>query len=72
MLLRKVFPEQRIDFTRYDVKVEEPVFGSTRNWTLYGEINQKRTRQQDEPVCVDQLTDIQKEVICSYYPEGFD
>ena len=39
-----------IDFTRYDVKVEEPVSGSTRNWTLYGEINQKRTRQQDEPV----------------------
>ncbi|GCB33371.1 DUF3863 domain-containing protein [Bacteroides faecalis] len=61
-----------IDFTRYDVKVEEPVSGSTRNWTLYGEINQKRTRQQDEPVCVDQLTDIQKEVICSYYPEVFD
>lgn len=61
-----------IDFTRYDVKVEEPVSGSTRNWTLYGEINQKRTRQQDEPICVDQLTDIQKEVICSYYPEVFD
>lgn len=61
-----------IDFTRYDVKVEEPVSGSTRNWTLYGEINQKRTRQQDEPVCVDQLTDIQKKVIRSYYPEVFD
>ena len=61
-----------IDFTRYDVKAEEPVSGSTRNWTLYGDINQKRTRQQDEPVCVDQLTDIQKEVICSYYPEVFD
>lgn len=61
-----------IDFTRYDVKAEEPISGSTRNWTLYGEINQKRTRQQDEPVCIDQLTDIQKEVICSYYPEIFD
>ena len=61
-----------IDFTRYDVKAQEPVSGSTRNWTLYGDINQKRTRPQDEPVRIEQLSKEQKEIIQSYYPELFD
>lgn len=61
-----------IDFTRYDVKAQEPISGSTRNWTLYGEINQKQTRLQDKPINIDQLTGQQKDIISSYYPEIFD
>lgn len=42
--------ETVIDFTRYDIKAVEPVSGTTRNWSLMGEINQKGTRPQDAPV----------------------
>lgn len=45
--------EKVIDFTRYDVPAKEPVSGSTRNWSLLGEINQKGIRKQDQPVPVD-------------------
>ena len=34
--------EMVIDFTRYDLKAKEPVSGSTRNWSLMGDINQKQ------------------------------
>lgn len=61
-----------IDFTRYDKSAQEPESGSTRNWTLYGDINQKQTRPQDKPVPLSQLTDEQKDVIRSYYPELFE
>lgn len=61
-----------IDFTRYDVKAEEPVSGTTRNWTLFGEINQKQTRPQDKPQPLDQLSKEQRKLISSYYPEIFD
>ena len=61
-----------IDFTRYDVEAKEPLSGTTRNWTLYGDINQKQTRPQDKPILLEQLTDAQKEIISSYYPEIFD
>ncbi len=43
-------PEMVIDFTRYDLRAEEPESGSTRNWSLFGEINQKQVRPQDQPV----------------------
>jgi len=39
-----------IDFTCYDVRAKEPVFGATRNWSLMGDINQKQTRPQDRPI----------------------
>jgi hypothetical protein len=41
--------ENVIDFTRYDVPAKEPK-EMTRQWSLLGEINQKRTRPQDKPV----------------------
>ncbi len=47
--------EMVIDFTRYDVKAEEPVSGTSRNWSLMGAINQKRTRPQDAPVALKSL-----------------
>lgn len=52
-----------IDFTRYDLKAKEPESGSTRNWTLYGGINQKQTRKQDLPVRLSKLSEDQKDMI---------
>ena len=37
----KTGEERVIDFTRYDKSYKEPESGSTRNWSLMGEINQK-------------------------------
>lgn len=45
-----------IDFTRYDLPAKEPVSGSTRNWSLMGEINQKGIRPQDKPVSPEDLS----------------
>ena len=61
--------EKVIDFTRYDVKAQEPESGSTRNWTLFGDINQKQTRKQDAPVVIEKLSDSQKALIKAHYPE---
>lgn len=63
--------EKVIDFTPYNNKAQEPISGTTRNWTLFGDINQKQTRQQDSPVFIDQLTNTQKDLIKIYYPELF-
>ena len=61
--------EDVIDFTRYDVKAEEPESGSTRNWSLMGDINQKQTRPQDKPIPIVNLSDEAKSLIRKYYPE---
>ncbi len=61
--------EKIIDFTRYDKKAKEPASGSTRNWTLYGDINQKQTREQDTPIPKGKLSKKQKSIIRKYYPE---
>lgn len=60
--------EYVIDFTRYDLKAVEPESGSTRNWTLYGDINQKQTRKQDLPVSLNKLSEEQKKLVRMYYP----
>ena len=60
--------EKIIDFTRYDIKAEEPESGSTRNWTLFGDINQKQTRDQDKPIPISKLSKEQKAIIMQYYP----
>lgn len=61
-------PELVIDFTRYDRPAREPQ-ELIRNWSLLGEINQKQTRPQDQPRPLSQLSDEQRQVICSRYPE---
>jgi len=61
--------ENIIDFTRYDIKAMEPESGSTRNWTLYGDINQKQTRKQDLPLPLSKLSEDQKNMIEMYYPD---
>jgi hypothetical protein len=38
------------DFTSYDVVPAEPNVAGERRWSVLGELNQKRTRPQDEPV----------------------
>ena len=63
--------EKIIDFTRYDVKVTEPESGSTRNWSLMGDINQKQTRPQDSPIPLINLSDGAKSIIKQHYPELF-
>lgn len=52
-----------IDFTRYDLPAKEPESGSTRNWSLLGEINQKGIRKQDKPVQFNNLSAEDKAII---------
>ena len=55
-----------IDFTRYDLKAEEPESGSTRNWSLFNVLNQKQIRPQDQPVPFANLSDENKSLINNY------
>ena len=57
-----------IDFTRYDKELGEPASGSTRNWSILGEINQKQTRTQDKPIPISQVSDESKSLIREFYP----
>jgi hypothetical protein len=60
--------EKVIDLTRYDLSAKEPESGSTRNWSLMGEINQKGIREQDKPVPVNNLPAEDKALIKKHYP----
>jgi hypothetical protein len=59
--------EKVIDLTRYDLPAREPVSGSTRNWSLLGEINQKGLRPQDKPVGIGLLPAEDREIILKHY-----
>jgi len=59
-----------IDFTRYDLKAEEPQ-SLGRNWSLMNRINQKGTRPQDKPVPLSELTDEDQAIIRGRLPELF-
>jgi hypothetical protein len=63
-------PEQVIDFTRYDLKAQEPQ-GQSRNWSLINRINQKGLRAQDKPVALDALPADDQAIIRRRYPELF-
>src|SRR5690606_24216101 len=58
--------EMVIDFTSYTDEAQEPVSGSTRNWSLMGEINQKQTRSQDKPIPLHDLSEKAKKEIRKY------
>ncbi|WP_165021244.1 DUF3863 domain-containing protein [Dysgonomonas sp. ZJ279] len=62
--------ENVIDFTRYDLKAEEPM-EMTRKWSLLGEINQKQTRPQDRPKPIDKLSPEGIFLIKKHYPYLF-
>jgi hypothetical protein len=62
-----------IDFTRYDLKVQEPVDATferpTRNWSLMNRINMKRSRPQDQPVPLAKLSQDDRDLIARRYPK---
>ena len=60
-----------IDFTQYSLPAKEPESGSTRNWSLMGEINQKRVRPQDKTDTVNEIPIEEKALISKYYPALF-
>ena len=66
---KKDSEEKVIDFTRYDLIAEEPVSGSTRNWSLMGEINQKHIRPQDKPISLEDLEEKSITIIKRIYPD---
>jgi len=63
-------PEQVIDFTRYDLKAQQPT-EMTRKWSLLGDINQKQTRPQDTPVPLNELPEKANSMIKKRYPDLF-
>ena len=61
-------PAMVIDFTRYDLKAEEPR-DPHREWSLMNVMNQKGTRPQDKPVRISQLKIDDQRRIFAKYPE---
>ena len=66
-------PTYVIDFTRYDLKAEEPKDATPdkpcKDWSLMNVINQKGLRPQDKPVPLDSLKEADRALIKEYYPE---
>lgn len=70
-LLRDWTKDERpmaIDFTRYDLKAEEPK-GLQREWSLMNVLNQKGMRPQDKPRRLGQLSSEDQRRIYKRYPE---
>ena len=61
-------PPLAIDFTRYDLKAEEP-HGLQREWSLMNVLNQKGTRPQDKPIPLQQLSADDQRRIYKRYPQ---
>jgi hypothetical protein len=61
-------PWMAIDFTRYDLKAQEPQHPQ-REWSLMNVLNQKGTRAQDKPVRLRQLGEDEQRLIYARYPE---
>jgi hypothetical protein len=57
-----------IDFTRYDLKVEEPQ-GLQREWSLMNVLNQKGTRPKDTPIALQQMSAEDQRMIYARYPQ---
>lgn len=68
-------PEKLIDFTRYDLTVQEPADPQPdqpiRNWSLMNRLNQKGVRPQDKPIDIGQLQSEELKMIKRWYPELF-
>ena len=65
------FEKQTVDGARgnaHDLPAREPR-GLTRNWSLMNRLNQKGTRPQDQPVPLAALSDEDRRIILSRYPE---
>ena len=57
-----------IDFTRYDLRAEEPQ-ALQREWSLMNVLNQKGTRPQDKPIRMGEFTAEDQRRIYARYPE---
>ena len=60
-------PPMVIDFTRYDLKAQEPQ-GLQREWSLMNVLNQKGTRPQDKPMRLGELRGEDQRRIYARYP----
>ena len=65
---KKQSPWMAIDLTRYDLRAAEPT-GLQREWSLMNVLNQKRTRLQDAPKRLDQVSSEDQHRIFARYPE---
>lgn len=61
-------PPEVIDFTRYDLKAQEPQ-NLQREWSLMNVLNQKGTRPQDKPISFAKLSANDQRLILMRYPE---
>ena len=70
---KAISPEKVIDFTRYDLKAQEPADPKsgkpTRNWSLMNRLNQKGVRPQDKPISIEQLSLDELALIEQWYPD---
>jgi hypothetical protein len=69
-------PEQVIDFTRYDLKAQEPADPKpgqhVRNWSLMNRLNQKGLRPQDKPMPLTALPQEDQSIIRKRHPILFE
>ena len=61
-------PWSVIDFTRYDLRAEEPK-DLGRNWSLMNRLNQKGIRPQDKPIPISELTAEERALIVDRCPD---
>jgi hypothetical protein len=61
-------PSLAIDFTRYDLRAEEP-HSLQREWSLMNVLNQKGTRPRDQPRPLKELSAEDQRRIYAKYPE---
>jgi hypothetical protein len=61
-------PPVAIDFTRYDLKAEEP-HALQREWSLMNVLNQKGTRPQDKPKRLRQLPPADQSLIYARFSD---
>ena len=61
-------PRMAIDFTRYDLKADEP-HDLRREWSLMNVLNQKGVRPQDKPIRMGQLSAEDRRMIYARYPK---
>jgi hypothetical protein len=70
---QKNTPGNVIDFTRYDLKAQEPSDPKpgehSRNWSLMNRLNQKGIREQDKPIDINLLNKEEKTLITKWYPD---
>ena len=67
------FENHHTSFTRYDLPATEPADPEpgkhSRNWSLMNRINQKGVRPQDQPIPLTGLSEADRALIRSHYPE---